>query len=94
MKQSTVRKRATDQEWGFVHQDNNHILLEKRHDMNDLILQKQRVIERSIQRMNQLREFKQDLSIQSNFARRFHKKMIVDQLQKEKHLHYFKNYGD
>jgi hypothetical protein len=47
-----------DQEWQEVHHDNNQFLTDKRHDMNDLILQKQRIIERSIQRMNQLREFK------------------------------------
>jgi hypothetical protein len=58
VKAATVRKQVIGQEWQEVHHDNNQFLTDKRHDMNDLILQKQRIIERSIQRMNQLREFK------------------------------------
>jgi hypothetical protein len=90
VKAATVRKQVIDQEWQEVHHDNTQFLRDRRHDMTDLILQKQRIIERSIQRMNQLREFKQDLSLQSNFARRVHKKMITDQLQKEKNLLVYK----
>jgi hypothetical protein len=94
VKAATVRKQVIGQEWQELHHDNNQFLTDKRHDMNDLILQKQRIIERSIQRMNQLREFKQDLSLQSNFARRVHKKMIVDQIQKEKNLLVYKPYTE
>jgi hypothetical protein len=47
---------------------------------------RQRIVDRSVQRLHQLREYKQDLSLQSNFARQMHKKLILDQLQDSKHM--------
>ena len=47
---------------------------------------RQRIVDRNVQRLHQMREYKQDLSLQSNFARQMHKKLILDQLQDSKHM--------
>jgi len=65
-------------EWVGVNQENNQALKQIRMAQNEQVVQRQKVVQRTIQRMNQLKEYKQDLSLQSNFARQVHKNMILD----------------
>ena len=83
---TTAVKRAVQDEWVGVNQENNQALKQIRMAQNEQVVQRQKVVQRTIQRMNQLKEYKQDLSLQSNFARQVHKNMILDKLQKSKNI--------
>lgn len=77
---STNLKKTMRNEWVSVTNDNQVYYRDAQQRQNEQTFMRQRLVDRNVQRLHQLREYKQDLSLQSNFARQMHKKLILDQL--------------